>query len=207
MPFAARADVTEVGGVKYENAVTGRNAKLQLNGAGIRYKYVVKVYTAGLYLPAKATTPEGRVRRQRPAALPHRDAARDQLPTSSASSSRAAWSRTLARGVRQGHPRVIRMSEMFSMRKRLLPGEGFTIDYLPGSGRSSHQRQRVPSRSRSRSSTTPDEDLARQVAGRSQLKDALLGKNAAKIRSTRARSRRDGPRTRRIDATHRSPWL
>jgi hypothetical protein len=35
-----------------------RGTKLQLNGAGIRYKAVFKVYAAGLYLPKKAATPE-----------------------------------------------------------------------------------------------------------------------------------------------------
>src|SRR5690242_20322449 len=55
---AAPADVTEVSGVKYDNAVQLANTKLVLNGAGTRYKAIFKVYTAGLYLPAKTNTPE-----------------------------------------------------------------------------------------------------------------------------------------------------
>ncbi|MFX8281883.1 chalcone isomerase family protein, partial [Acinetobacter baumannii] len=53
---AARADTVEVANVKYETAVDLAGQKLQLNGAGIRYKFVVKVYTAGLYLTTKAGT-------------------------------------------------------------------------------------------------------------------------------------------------------
>src|SRR5690348_17639359 len=54
---AAQSDVT-VNGVKYDDTVDLRGAKVQLNGAGTRYKAVFKVYTAGLYLPKKVGTPE-----------------------------------------------------------------------------------------------------------------------------------------------------
>ena len=55
---AARAQTTEVGGVKFENTLQVGTTKLQLNGAGVRYKAVFKVYAAGLYLAAKASTPD-----------------------------------------------------------------------------------------------------------------------------------------------------
>ena len=54
---AAHADVT-LAGVKYEEASEIRGNKLQLNGAGIRYKGPFKVYTAGLYVTKKSNTPE-----------------------------------------------------------------------------------------------------------------------------------------------------
>ena len=46
----------EVGGVKFDesNKVAGQD--LKLNGAGMRTKFVVKVYAAGLYLAEKKTT-------------------------------------------------------------------------------------------------------------------------------------------------------
>ena len=182
MPFAARADITEVGGVKYENAVTVANAKLQLNGAGIRYKYVVKVYTAGLYLPAKATTSEAVYAASGPRRI-HivmlREINADEL------------GKLFTRGMEQNLsreefakviPAVIRMSDVFSMRKRLLPGEGFTIDYLPGTGSIiTINGQRVPEPIKE-----PEfyNALMKIWLGKSpadsQLKDALLGKNAAK---------------------------
>ena len=66
---------TEVAGVKYEGAVQIGNGKLLLNGAGIRYKAIFKVYTAGLYLaPGRHhRSGAGDARRQ---AHAHRDAAR-----------------------------------------------------------------------------------------------------------------------------------
>ena len=57
-PLAQAQSVTEVAGVKYESAVQIGNGKLLLNGAGIRYKAIFKVYAAGLYLGTHATTPE-----------------------------------------------------------------------------------------------------------------------------------------------------
>ena len=54
---AASAQTTEVANVKYDNTVQVGASRLQLNGAGIRYKAVFKVYTAGLYLAGKAATP------------------------------------------------------------------------------------------------------------------------------------------------------
>jgi long-chain acyl-CoA synthetase len=46
----------EVGGVKLDDKVTLGGQELILNGAGIRTKFMVKVYVGSLYVPAKATT-------------------------------------------------------------------------------------------------------------------------------------------------------
>lgn len=54
---SANAQTTEVAGVKYENNQQLANTPLVLNGAGIRYKAIFKVYTAGLYLPKKPPPP------------------------------------------------------------------------------------------------------------------------------------------------------
>ena len=52
---AARVDVA---GIKYEQSINLGGQELVLNGAGIRYRAIFKVYTAGLYLGAKANTAE-----------------------------------------------------------------------------------------------------------------------------------------------------
>ena len=54
----AHAQDVELAGVKYPPTLTLANTTLRLNGAGVRYKAVFKVYTAGLYLTAKAITTE-----------------------------------------------------------------------------------------------------------------------------------------------------
>jgi hypothetical protein len=47
----AWADDFAVGSTKFPTTTTVSEQKLQLNGAGIRYKAIFKVYAAGLYLP------------------------------------------------------------------------------------------------------------------------------------------------------------
>jgi hypothetical protein len=44
---------TEVSGVKFDDTVKVAGKDLKLNGAGLRTKFIVKVYAAGLYLPEK----------------------------------------------------------------------------------------------------------------------------------------------------------
>lgn len=58
LSFGVLAAPMEVSGVKLDDPIEVNGTKLQLNGAGIRYKAVFKVYVAGLYLPKKAATPE-----------------------------------------------------------------------------------------------------------------------------------------------------
>lgn len=53
---ASVASAFEVAGVKLDETVTVANQDLKLNGAGIRYKFIIKVYVAGLYLPEKKNT-------------------------------------------------------------------------------------------------------------------------------------------------------
>ena len=133
LPLTVRADTTEVGGMKYDNTLTLGNAKLQLNGAGIRYKFV-KVYTAGLYLGAKASTPEAVLAATGPRRM-HivmlRDIDSNEL------------GKLFTRGMEQNAtreefgkliPGTTKMGEIFAARKKLAAGESFSIDYVPGTG-------------------------------------------------------------------------
>ena len=54
----ARAANTNVSGVEFANQLQLAGSKLELNGAGVRWKFVVKVYAAGLYLSSKADSTE-----------------------------------------------------------------------------------------------------------------------------------------------------
>lgn len=54
--FGVTATAAEVAGVKLDDTVRVANQDLKLNGAGIRYKVIFKVYAASLYLPEKKTT-------------------------------------------------------------------------------------------------------------------------------------------------------
>ena len=125
---------TTLADVKYEEAASVQGKPLLLNGAGIRYKAVFKVYTAGLYLEKKAQTPQDiqalkGPKRMRIVMLREIDSAELGKLFSRGmedNMDRAAFSKLV--------PGVMRMSQIFSEHKKLLPGEEFMIDWIPGTG-------------------------------------------------------------------------
>ena len=130
---ATLAQVT-VSGVKYDETVDVRGSKLQLNGAGVRYKAVFKVYTAGLYLTKKAGTTEE--------VLAAPGAKRISI-TMLRDIDSAELGKLFSRGMEDNMdkaafskliPGVMRMSQVFSDCKKLNAGDTFTVDWIPGTG-------------------------------------------------------------------------
>ena len=123
-----------VSGVRFEPQVELQGQRLLLNGAGLRYKAVFKVYVAGLYLGQKASTP-AEVRDQ---AGPKRLRVSMLRDIDS-----AELGKLFSRGMEDNMdkaafapliPGVLRMSQIFSDHKRLRAGDEFTVDLLPGAG-------------------------------------------------------------------------
>jgi hypothetical protein len=54
--FSQGAAATEVSGIKFDDSIKVAGKDLKLNGAGVRTKFVIKLYAAGLYLTDKKTT-------------------------------------------------------------------------------------------------------------------------------------------------------
>lgn len=54
LALASAHAAVDVAGVKFDDQTRMADQSLQLNGAGLRTKFVFKVYAMGLYLPAKA---------------------------------------------------------------------------------------------------------------------------------------------------------
>ncbi len=131
---AAAAAPVEVAGVRLDDPVELRGSRLQLNGAGVRYKAVFKVYVAALYLERKASTPEEVLAAPGPkrmAITMLRDIDADEL------------GRLFTRGVEDNSPGeamsrllpgLMRMSQIFSAQKQLRSGDRFEIDWVPGTG-------------------------------------------------------------------------
>lgn len=131
---SAHAQTTDVGGVKYDNTARVAGETLQLNGAGIRYKAVFKVYTAGLYLKDKASTPEAALAAPGPKRI-HIVMLREidgnelgKLFTKGIqdNSTREEFAKSI--------PGTIRMGEIFSTRKKLAAGENFSVEFVPNAG-------------------------------------------------------------------------
>ena len=128
------AQPVTVADVKYEPTITLGGSPLQLNGAGVRYKAVFKVYTAGLYLESPArSTPEVTAlkgpKRLTITMLREIDSAelgKLFLRGMEDNMDRTAFSRLI--------PGVLRMSQIFSDHKKLQAGDQFMIDWIPGTG-------------------------------------------------------------------------
>jgi len=130
----AWAQAVEVANVKYETAVDLAGQKLQLNGAGVRYKFVVKVYTAGLYLPQKAGTTAEVLAMPGPKRI-HiamlRDIDGNELGKLFTKGIEANVTREEFSKAING---VLKLSEIFASRKQLNSGDHFSVDYVPGLG-------------------------------------------------------------------------
>jgi hypothetical protein len=130
---SAMAQVT-VSGIRFDESTDVRGSKAQLNGAGIRYKAVFKVYAAGLYLSRKAGTMEEVL------AAP---GAKRMTITMLRDIDSSELGKLFSRGIEDNMdkasfskliPGVMRMSQIFSDNKKLNAGENFAIDWIPGTG-------------------------------------------------------------------------
>ncbi|WP_137920756.1 chalcone isomerase family protein [Hydrogenophaga sp. 2FB] len=130
----AQAATVDLAGVKLEDRATVAGSPLVLNGAGIRYKAVFKVYAAGLYLAAKAGTPDAVLATQGPKRISItmlRDIDSAELGKLFSrgmedNMDRSAFSKLI--------PGVLRMSQVFSAHKKLQAGDNFLVDWVPGTG-------------------------------------------------------------------------
>jgi hypothetical protein len=130
----AAAQPVELAGIRYPATVSLGGSTLQLNGAGIRFRFVVRVYTAGLYLQGKATTPAQALAAPGPKRI-HVHMLREI--------DASELGRLLTRGMQDNAPRgefskfipgMLELAELFAARKRLRAGENFSIDFVPGTG-------------------------------------------------------------------------
>jgi hypothetical protein len=132
--FCLHASALEVGGVNYPPQVDVSGSTLQLNGAGVRYKAVFKVYTAGLYTPRKVGSLEDILKAPGPkrmsiTMLREIDAAELGKLFSRGmedNMDRAAFAQLI--------PGILRMSQIFSDHKKLQAGDNFTLDWVPNQG-------------------------------------------------------------------------
>ena len=123
-----------ISGVTLEDPIDFNGAKLQLNGAGIRYKAIFKVYVVGLYLGKKAATPE------EVAALP--GAKRISINLLREIDSRELG-KSFTKAFEENTPKaemfrlipaLFKMGQIFSDHKKMTAGESLTIDWIPGTG-------------------------------------------------------------------------
>jgi len=134
MVATASLAATEIHGVKIEDTVTVAGTKLQLNGAGTRYKGPFKVYVGDLYTTKKVGSLEELMAAPGPKRL---------TMTFLREIEAGPFGKLLTRGVEDNTPRgemsklvpgLIRMGDVFTVNKVLVPGDIITLDWIPGSG-------------------------------------------------------------------------
>jgi Chalcone isomerase-like len=185
LPLTAQSQSTEAGGVKFENTQDLGKSKLVLNGAGVRYKAIFKIYAAGLYLTAKADTPEKVLAMPGPKRIQLvflRDVDANE------------FGKLVIRGMEDNALReeflksisgTIKLSEVTSVKKRLAAGENISMEYFPGVGTTISINGKVqgdPVKEPEFFSTMLKIWLGKKPAD-SQLKEALLGKSQERATS------------------------
>lgn len=130
----ALAATMEINGVKVEDNAVVNGAKLQLNGAGTRYKGPFKVYVADLYASKKFTSLEELVAAPGPKRM---------TLTMLREVDAGAFGKLLTRGMEDNTPKnemsklipgLIRMGEIFGANKTLMVGDIILLDWIPGTG-------------------------------------------------------------------------
>ncbi len=128
------AATQEISGVKVEDSAEVRGAKLPLNGAGIRYKGPFKVYVAGLYAGKKATGLDDLVNQPGPKRMQITMVRDIEANEFGKLLTRGMEDNTSKAEISKLVPGLIKMSQLFSDHKKLVAGDSFSIDWVPGVG-------------------------------------------------------------------------
>jgi hypothetical protein len=132
--FVQGAGAVEVGGVKFDDTVKVAGKELKLNGAGMRTKFIVKVYAAGLYLPEKKNTVPEVLKQEGPRRMTlvmMREITSDDFGQAFMTGlnnniDKAEKSRYVSQ--------INKFGEMFAAIENLKKGDVLHIDWIPGSG-------------------------------------------------------------------------
>lgn len=134
MAVTSSVGAAEVGGVKLDDTIRLANQDLKLNGAGIRYKAIFKVYVTGLYLSEKKSTVADVLNvpgARRVVIVPLRDISNEDFGRAFMSgiqknSDKAEKSKLVVQ--------LQKFGELFASIPELKKGDVLTVDWIPGSG-------------------------------------------------------------------------
>ena len=132
--LAAPAQALEIAGTPFPDAVSVAGKPLVLNGAGVRYKAMFKVYSAALYVPHKTQVVAEAWSTDTPKRL-RLVMLRDIDSTELGS----MFARGMEENAERGSmvkllPGIMRMSQIFTDHKRMVPGNSIQFDWVPGTG-------------------------------------------------------------------------
>lgn len=132
LPAAAAA--VDVSGYKFDDTVKVAGKDLTLNGAGMRTKFVIKVYAAGLYLPEKKTALADILKLDGPRRVTLQ-MARDVSSEDFGKAFMEGLNENVDKAEKQKIVSQIgKFGEMFAGVAGLKKGDVLHIDWIPGSG-------------------------------------------------------------------------
>jgi hypothetical protein len=128
------ADTTDMAGVKFDNELNLHGNHLVLNGAGVRYKVIFKIYAMGLYLPKKTTSADEAINMPGAKRI-HMQLLRDL--------SVSDFGRLVTKGIQANAekedfvkivPDIARIGQLFAAYDRAAVGDKLIMDWIPGVG-------------------------------------------------------------------------
>ena len=140
---ATAAVAVELAGVKVEDSVTINGARLQLNGAGIRYKGPFKVYVGDLYTTRRVSSLDDLIAAPRPKRL---------SMTFLRDINSAEFGKLLTRGMEDNVskqelskiiPGMIKMGDIFAANKSFAPGDVCSLEWDPAKGLSVYAKGKL----------------------------------------------------------------
>jgi len=130
IPARTHAQATEIAGVTVPATVDAGGQSLVLNGAALRKKSIVKVYVAGLYLPAKSQDANAILAADAPRELRMqfvRDIGKDKMCE--------AWDESLKNNTPDADAQLQgEFKELCGWMQDLKKGDVMTFTYVPASG-------------------------------------------------------------------------
>jgi hypothetical protein len=128
------ASAAEVGGVRFTDTATVAGKELKLNGVGMRTKFFIKVYAAGLYLPQQSRNPAEIQKMDGPRRVQlvmMRELSSDDFGKAfmdGLNANSTAQERSALMG------QTMQMGKVFAMVPGLKKGDVLFLDWIPGTG-------------------------------------------------------------------------
>lgn len=122
------------GTAPFDAATLVQGAPLVMNGSGSRYRLMFRVYDMALYLPHKASAVDPVVNMEGPKRLAF--VAQREIPGTDLGLAfiKGLQANSSADLVQRHTLSSTRLIEIFSGKTKLVPGDTFAMDYLPGKG-------------------------------------------------------------------------
>ena len=178
LALSSGANAAEVSGVKVDDTATVAGKNLVLNGAGMRKKFIINVYVAGLYLSEKkssAADVQALTTPKRVTLILQREVSSDEfgqlfITSMNKNSTKEEKAKVISQTGKFG--------EMFASLDKVKKGDVIHLDWIPGQGTVSTVNGKVTGE------TLPDIAFYNAVLriwigdspAQDDLKDALLGK-------------------------------